>query len=163
MSLLSELRKRGVFVTCPACTESFPASKGTFFDATKRLPGDAATKLEELRMAVKDDRREHVEYVRRMKERSKKGAVAVNVGKVVEKIAPSLEGFPASPGDCRSLFEPIDYVVFRGLALRGVIEAVAFVDVKSGRAQTTPRQRDIRRVVESGKVSLYLTPKEPES
>ena len=82
-------------------------------------------------------------------------AKAANIGKVVEKIAPSLAGFPALTEECRALFEPIDYVVFQGLR-KGVVDSLQFVDVKSGNAKLTTRQKEIRDAVEDGKVRLVV-------
>ncbi len=81
----------------------------------------------------------------------------MGIGKIVEKIAPSLPGFPVNSADCRSLFEPIDYIVFRGLSTAGHVEAIYFVDVKSGNARLNTTQKQIRQIVESGKVRLLLT------
>jgi predicted Holliday junction resolvase-like endonuclease len=79
----------------------------------------------------------------------------VNIGKVVEKIAPSLPGFPALPQECRSLLEPIDYIVFRGLDA-GRIEAIEFVEVKSGKATLNPNQKLVKEAVEDGRVELFI-------
>lgn len=156
MSLLNKLRrKRSVFIACPHCEDAFPAAEAQLFDATKVLPRDASEKLEELKRELAEERADHVEDIRASKERSKIAARVVNIGKVVEKIAPSLRGFPALPSDCRSLFEPIDYVVFRGVS-SGRIESLAFVDVKSGRGSLSWRQRAIRVALESGRLSLHL-------
>src|SRR5260221_1666110 len=92
----------------------------------------------------------------RAKTRPAIGAQASNIGKVLEKIAPSLPGFPVHAADCRALFEPIDYVVFHGLAVRRTIEAVTFVDVKSGNGNLTKEQRQIKTLVAAGKVSLKI-------
>jgi predicted Holliday junction resolvase-like endonuclease len=84
------------------------------------------------------------------------GAESAGVGKVAEKIALSLPGFPVDPADCRALFEPIDYVVFRGLARQGVIDSLLFVDVKTGNRKLEDHQCQIRDLVQAGKVSLNI-------
>ena len=86
-------------------------------------------------------------------------AESVGIGKVVEKIAPSLPGFPVNSADCRSLFEPIDYVVFQGLSRFGKVEAIQFVDVKSGGARLNGIQQQVRHAVESGKVRMLIVPR----
>jgi len=157
MALLDDLRKqKRLFARCPNCEDSFRLTEAKLFDATKRLSGDALAHLEDLRSGLTEER----EDLKRRKERAEHGAEvtakAVNIGKVVEKIAPSLPGFPLAPGDCRSLFEPIDYLAFKGLSARGSIDALVFVDVKSGRARLSRDQRQIKVLVGAGKVELLL-------
>jgi predicted Holliday junction resolvase-like endonuclease len=157
MSFLEDLRRqRRLFIVCPNCEEEFPASHAQFFDATKPLPPHALERLRTMREQLQEQRSEFKKRVEKAWQRSEVAAKSVNIGKVVEKIAPSLRGFPARSEDCRSLFEPIDYLVFRGLAAKGLVEAIDFVDVKSGGARLTGQQSAIRSLVERGRVSLHL-------
>ena len=94
--------------------------------------------------------------VKRIFDASKAEDLTWDVFKVVEKIGPSLPGFPLQPRDCRALFEPIDYVAFKGLSDRGVVDAVIFVDVKSGGAVLQPNQRKIKKAVLNHDVSLLV-------
>jgi predicted Holliday junction resolvase-like endonuclease len=84
---------------------------------------------------------------------------AVNLGKIVEKIVPSFSSFSYEAGDCRALFEPIDYLVFSGLAKRNRVEALFFVDVKSGHARLSSMQHSIKKAIESGAVRFGITEK----
>ena len=81
-----------------------------------------------------------------------KKAIDVNVGKILERVAPVCDGFGSAPRDCRPLFDPIDYVVFNGLSLHDEVKSITFLDVKMGGSGLTPRQRQIRAAVEAGKV-----------
>ena len=90
-------------------------------------------------------------------ERVERAAVSVNIGKIVEKIIPSFGEFPYQRGDCRALFEPIDYVIFKGLCRKNPV-GIEIVDVKTGKAQLTPGQRGIRDAIEAGKVSHEVLP-----
>jgi len=144
-----------IIIRCPDCADEFPASRGELFDATEPLPLVALQSLAALRKRLCEERAAHRLHVERAKQRTNVAARATNIGKVVEKIAPSLAGFPEHPAECRSLFEPIDLVVFRGL-LRGLVESVVMVDVKSGRARLSKRQQQIRDLVDSGKVTLHV-------
>lgn len=158
MSVLESLkRQRRLYVACPNCDEKFPLSRAGLFDATKPLTDDAREHLEALRRDLKQRRLEFDSRKLKVVQRSQVGAEAVNIGKTVEKIAPSLPGFPLVPGDCRSLLEPIDYVVFRGLSTKGAVDAIDFVDVKSGRARLSKDQLAVRNLVESGRVSVEVT------
>ncbi len=129
--------------------------KARLFDATKPLPSYAQSYLKQANEGLEQER---VDLARRRKlarENPRRTAEAVRIGKVVEKIGPSLPGFPLQSRDCRALFEPIDYVAFKGLSERGVVDAVVFIDVKSGGAVLQPNQRRIKIAVEKGRVSLF--------
>lgn len=43
-------------------------------------------------------------------------AKSVNIGYIFERLAPTMDGFTFQHYDCRSLFDPIDYVIFEGLS-----------------------------------------------
>jgi predicted Holliday junction resolvase-like endonuclease len=55
------------------------------------------------------------------------------------------------------LFEPVDYLIFSGLTGRRKVDALYFVDVKSGAARLTAKQRIIKEVVDAGRVKFKLT------
>ena len=78
---------------------------------------------------------------------------------IVEKIVPSFPNFAYEPGDCRAMFEPVDYLVFSGLTTRNQIHALYFVEVKSGNARLSGSQQSIKKVVENGTVQFRITPK----
>lgn len=158
MSVLGQLRRqRGLFGRCTSCDETFRLSEADLFDATATLPPAAAAHLEELKQSIAEEWAALTERRKGARERPRIAAESVNIGKVVEKIVPSLPGFPLDSGDCRSLLEPIDYLVFQGLARRGSIESVLFVEAKSGQARLNDAQSDIRNAVERNKVSLVVT------
>jgi predicted Holliday junction resolvase-like endonuclease len=158
MALLDYLKKEKRLRVRLPCGHDVAASKAAFFDATKPLPKAAIEKLGDMRAEIADLRDDLAKQKANVTQRARVAARAVNIGKVVEKIAPSLAGFPVRADECRSLFEPIDYVVFRGLAT-GRVDALEFVDVKSGHARLNDSQRSIREAVEAGKVSLFVEAK----
>ncbi len=82
-----------------------------------------------------------------------KKSVEVKLGKTVEKICAVFPGFPYVPSDCRALFDPIDYLAFKGLK-GGSISQLDFVDVKTGRARLNDVQKEIRDAVDDGKVRV---------
>ncbi len=73
---------------------------------------------------------------------------AVTMGKVHEQLIPYLPDFPYNPKDVRFLGSPIDLVVFEGLA-EGRLERIVFVEVKTGGAGLTGRERSVRDVVQA--------------
>jgi len=150
---------------CPGCGEPFRLIDARLFDAKSRhWPAQALEHVEQLRAEMAERRSQLRAAQARAATNPRRIAESVNIGKVVEKIAPSLPGFPARSSDCRTLFEPIDYVVFHGLSTRGRIDALTFVDVKSGKARLSNTQSQVRSLVECGKVSLIIAerPKEEE-
>jgi len=163
MNVLTELqRSRPIYAECPACSKEFSLTEADLFDATKPLSARGLGHLQLLQAELAEAHTEFEAVKKRAEERSRLGAERVGIGKILEKIAPSLPGFPLIPSDCRSLWEPIDYLAFPGLTASGVVEAIVFVDVKSGHARLTGVQRTVQSIIELGRLSLVVTepPKE---
>ena len=76
---------------------------------------------------------------------------AVTMGKVHEQLIPYLPDFPYNPKDVRFLGSPIDLVVFDGLAA-GRLQRIVFLEVKTGAAGLTSRERCVRDVVQAREV-----------
>ncbi|MAG59314.1 hypothetical protein CMO96_00800 [Candidatus Woesebacteria bacterium] len=76
---------------------------------------------------------------------SQKKSSEVRLGHISETIAPFLESFEFNPEECSFLGKPIDYISFSK-------EAITIVEIKSGRAQLTKKQRQIRDLIKDGKV-----------
>jgi predicted Holliday junction resolvase-like endonuclease len=90
--------------------------------------------------------------VRRARERALDGARATLRGQVSEQIAPLLPEFPWVAADARFLGAPIDYVVFDGVSEDQDEIEVVLVEVKTGRARLSRREKRIRDAVEAGRV-----------
>jgi predicted Holliday junction resolvase-like endonuclease len=80
---------------------------------------------------------------------NQKKSSEVRTGKITEQIAPFLADYPLSPGTARFLGDPIDFVHFEE-------DKVTFVEVKSGKSQLNKRQREIRDLVQQGKVEFII-------
>jgi predicted Holliday junction resolvase-like endonuclease len=78
-------------------------------------------------------------------------------GKVQEHLAPLFPELLAefNPRDARFLGSPVDFVVFDGLD-SGEVARVVFVEVKSGRASLSGRERLVRDAVSAGRVEWRL-------
>lgn len=164
MTILDQLkRQRGLLARCPNCSSEFPLLEADLFDATEPLLERAADIFARMTANLRDRARDFAHRKKVGPARSELASRVVNIAKVVEKIAPSLPGFPVHPGDCRSLFEPIDYIVFSGLCRRGRVEALYFVDIKSGASRLTRIQSKIKALVERGRVSLRCVDTSPGS
>lgn len=87
-------------------------------------------------------------YAARVRADSVARSQAVTVGKVHEQLVPYLPDFHWNPKDVRFLGSPVDLVVFDGLS-DGAVRRVVFVEVKTGAATLSPRERRVRDVVRS--------------
>ncbi len=76
---------------------------------------------------------------------------AVTTGKVAEQLAPHFPAFPLNPRDARFLGSPVDYVVFDGLEA-GDVSRIVFVEVKTGAAGLSVRERLVRDAVQGKRV-----------
>ena len=76
---------------------------------------------------------------------------AVTTGKVIEQLAPHMPGFPLNPRDARFLGSPVDFVVFDGLE-EGAVRRVVFVEIKTGGATLSGRERLVREAVRERRV-----------
>src|SRR5206468_5961608 len=72
-------------------------------------------------------------------------SLAVTAGKVHEQLVPYLPEFGFNPKDARFLGSPVDLVVFDALAA-GELRRVVFLEVKSGSAPLTARERQVREI-----------------
>ena len=90
-------------------------------------------------------------YTRALRRDAVARSEAVTTGKVSEQLLPFLPGFPFNPKDARFLGSPVDLVVFEGLA-DGHVQRVVLVEVKTGNARLTSRERLVRDAVRDGRV-----------
>jgi predicted Holliday junction resolvase-like endonuclease len=151
--LITELQRDQRFkATCPSCMEDFALSDAVLFAVGAEPPAAALAALNVMRARIKERKASLRASRERMTKGARRTAEAVNLGKIIEKIVPSFASFSYEPGDCRALFEPIDYLVFSGLARQNRVEALFFIDVKSGNARLSPAQRGIKQAVERGAV-----------
>ena len=91
-------------------------------------------------------------YTKSIRQDAIQRSQAVTVGKVVEQLIPYLPDFPFNPKDARFLGSPVDFVVFDGLD-RGELRGIVFVEVKTGAATLTSRERQIREVIQARRVA----------
>lgn len=85
----------------------------------------------------------------------------VLAGQFSEQLAPYLPDFPYKPTEARFIGKPIDFIVFKGLDEKAT-EEVIFVEVKSGKAKTSPTEKKLKETIEAKKVKWeeYRVPKE---
>ncbi|MBR6021533.1 MAG: hypothetical protein IK066_03845 [Kiritimatiellae bacterium] len=81
---------------------------------------------------------------------------AVLGGLAAEQVAPYLPGFPCNPADARFVGKPVDFVAFPGAAEGREVREVLLVEVKTGRAGLSEREKEVRRAVEAGRVRYVV-------
>jgi predicted Holliday junction resolvase-like endonuclease len=91
-------------------------------------------------------------YSAKIRENAVQRSLAVTAGKVHEQLVPYLPEFGFNPKDARFLGSPVDLVVFDGLA-EGQVRRVVFLEVKTGGAPLTARERQVRQVIEARDVA----------
>ena len=143
---IKNLQKSNLISDCPHCGYEFSLSKATLFDGRGKFPDKAEQAKIELENELKDRIAELAERQKRAKTKSEKTAVAVGIGKIIEKILPAHKNFNMVPADCRFLAEPIDLIVFDGLA-QNKIKKITFMDVKTGNARMNKHQKMIMDAV----------------
>ncbi|NJE06902.1 hypothetical protein E3E36_12320, partial [Thermococcus sp. M36] len=68
--------------------------------------------------------------------------------------APTFKTFRFEHNDCRSLFDPIDYVIFEGLHKKGKVEKIIFTDIKTGAARLKPNQKEVKNLIVNKKLEF---------
>jgi predicted Holliday junction resolvase-like endonuclease len=91
-------------------------------------------------------------YSAKIRENAVQRSLAVTAGKVHEQLVPYLPEFGFNPKDARFLGSPVDLIVFDGLA-DGQVKRVVFLEVKTGGALLTARERQVRQVIEAREVA----------
>lgn len=142
-----------VYANCPCCEEPIRLSEANLFYL------DNFSKVgSELYQAKLTEIRERKKYLRTRPKsvsvKSEIGARFVNIGAILERIAPSLSSFRFNRNDCRSLFDPIDYLIFEGLSNAGKVNRIIFAEIKTGKARLNARQQEIKSVVENKKIDF---------
>lgn len=157
--IIQVLEKRGFYAECPACEETIKLKDcGLFY--LDEFTEDAKNVYEGLKQEQSERATELAARLKRISTSSEVGAQAVNTGLILERLAPCMGTFRFDRNDCRSLFDPIDYLIFEGLSEKGAVSRVLFMEVKTGGASLKPTQRQIRSLVQSKRVSMSVY--EPE-
>jgi predicted Holliday junction resolvase-like endonuclease len=160
--LIHAIEKGGFFCECPVCERTVRLRDAGLFYLDDFTP-EAAERYRQRLEEVKQRRKELKELKRSIPLKSEKGAMVVNIGFMLERIAPSMKSFAFDRNDCRSLFDPIDYVIFEGVSRKGLVERIVFADIKSGNARLQKKQKEIKELVENKKVEFDTYPAETGS
>lgn len=150
--IIQLLQKSDIYAEHPGCGCEFEISKALLFDGTNPFPFKAKDIQENYVNKLKEREEELQKAMKRASEGAHTTAKAVNFGKMIEKVLPTLKGFDWELSDCRFLGEPIDFVIFHGLT-SGKVESISFMEVKSGNAKLNQHQKDVKEAIENNKIS----------
>lgn len=153
--LIAFLQKNNFMAECSQCGDSLPLKEVNLFALDEFTP-EAEELYKQMKEEIAERRKELKEMENKKPARIENTTKHVNLGFIFERIAPTLSGFPFDKNDCRSMFDPIDYVVFNGLHKTGKVDKLFFVDIKSGNARLSKTQKDIKEIVENKKVEFKL-------
>ncbi len=152
-AIIETLNAGNFYIECSECNEEVQLRHASLFDNNNF--SDEALQVYN----------EQLEYVRQRKAdlkvlkdrgtiKSEIGALSTNFGFIMERIAPTLPTFRFKHNDCRSLFDPIDYVIFDGLTQTGIVEKIYFVDIKTGAARLSKKQKEIKNVINDKRIKF---------
>ena len=150
---LDALNNGQFHIECPSCDEEIKLSEAGLFHLDNFTP-ESLDIYKRMVVEQKERRASLKERKLNIPIKSEVGAKAINLGFLLERLAPTLDGFTFNKNDCRSMFDPIDYVIFEGLSEKQKVDNIIFVDIKSGGARLTQKQKKIKQVVEDKKVGF---------
>lgn len=149
--VIHSLESNQFYAECPCCGEPILLKDAGLFylndfsSEAKELYGQRFKELKEQEKELRERRRA-------IPQSSEIKSTAVNIGFILERIAPVMEEFRFDRNDCRSLFDPIDYIIFEGLRKKNSVSKILFVEIKTGGARLTEKQKEIRNLVERKRV-----------
>ena len=153
--LITDLKASNLVAECPVCQEEFNISDAMLFDGMKKFPKTA----EEKKMDLLQELNERKEELKKKKlsadVKAEEKAISVGFGKIIEKFIPAYKNLKLEFRECRPLYEPIDLIVFGGLAKR-TVNFITFLEIKSGKSSLNRHQRMIRDCIKDGKVNLRV-------
>jgi predicted Holliday junction resolvase-like endonuclease len=140
---------------CPLCRGLIRLSEMEMF----YIPDRKEDFLTELRRKARELEDQKLEIRKDAIKRSRSKLM----GDLFEQVRPYLPGFKYEPGDLRSIWDPVDFVSFNGLAVNRHVGSVTFLEIKTGRSALSDVQRSIRDAVENKKISFETVQVKPES
>lgn len=103
-----------------------------------------------------------ISYGKEMRSDAVKRSRSVLLGQLGEQVAPFLPHFPCNPEDVRFIGKPIDFIAFCGMSCgeesesgfsdSGKIDEILFIEVKTGNASLSAREKEIKKAVDEGRI-----------
>ena len=152
--LIQKLRSSDLYAECP-CGGEFKLSESILFDGTKQFPEEALEAQMNLEDSLKVREEELKKRMKLATETAQVTTKAVNIGKNLEKVLPTMKDFKWPTPDSKFLGDPIDLIIFNGLS-ENRVQSINFVEVKSGKARLNKHQKSIKDAIEDHKVSYKV-------
>jgi len=149
--IIQLLKESNIYAEHASCGGEFKISDALLFDGTKPFPFKAIEVQKNLEEVLKDKQEELKKSMKRATTGAQSTAKSVNIGKLLEKVFPTMNDFKWELSDCRFLGEPIDIIIFHGLSA-GNIDSIRFLEVKSGKAVLNKHQKSVREAIENNKL-----------
>ena len=150
--VINSLNSGNFYCECPCgCGKEIKLKDAGLFYLSE-LTDDAKKAFKTMQENLKKQRLK----LTRKKELKSKHTQSVNFGFISEKIVTAMNNFPFEHNDCRSLFKPIDYIIFEGLNKNGSVSKIIFTEIKSGNAYLNGHQKEIKSLVANKKVELKI-------
>lgn len=153
--LIEFLQNNNFKADCSHCGTPFHLKDAVLFPIDEFTP-ESKAKIAEIKDALKERKLSLQQLTAKKKQKIETTTQSVNMGFILERLAPVLEQFRFNKNDCRSLFDPIDYVIFDGLHKNGKVQKIFFIDIKSGGARLKKNQKAIKTKIEEKKVEFKL-------
>ena len=153
--LIEFLQNNNFKADCSQCGTPFHLKVAVLFPIDELTP-ESKAKMAEIKDALKERKLSLQQLTAKKKQKIETTTQSVNMGFILERLAPVLEQFRFNKNDCRSLFDPIDYVIFDGLHKNGKVQKIFFIDIKSGGARLKKNQKAIKTKIEEKKVEFKL-------
>lgn len=106
--LIQFLQSNNFKAECSNCNGKMDLSETALFDAENFTP-EAKDLLKERKQFNKERKEELKGRSGKMSQKIETTTQSVNIGFILERLAPALKGFRFEKNDCRSLFAPIHY------------------------------------------------------
>jgi predicted Holliday junction resolvase-like endonuclease len=149
--IIHTVEENRFYAECPCCGEPILLKDAGLFYLDDFSPD--AEKLYQQKLAECKIREKEIrEKRKKISLKSEIATETINIGFILERIAPSMKDFCFHRNDCRSLFDPIDYIIFEGLSQKNSVSKILFVEIKTGKARLNNHQKEIRSLVERKRV-----------
>ena len=145
--IIQFLQKNNFKAECANCGDSFSLKDSLLFSPDE-FTSQAKELLKEKKEFLKARKLEISQRTATTTQRLETTTQSVNIGFILERLAPVLKEFRFDKNDCRSLFDPIDYVIFDGLNKTGEVQKIFFIDIKTGEARLKKNQKAVKQKVQ---------------
>lgn len=151
ISIFQDFQK--VLVICPKCGEIHRLGelKLTYRKRVRHTWLDKLRK-EENKVKLDDERlKEEEDKIRKSaREEGRK-----QIPKLLKKCVPVIYSHGYNPQDLKTLFDPVDFVIFDGMNLKDRIKQVVFFDGPAYDERRETIQTSVKRVIEKGNYDWY--------